>query len=203
MVLKAATAVFLQHGFSAATTDMIQQAARVSKSTIYAFFPTKEALFTAVIERECASMNNTVNTLTSTDSDITKTLMDLGKSYLHMVLSSAGLALLRTAVAEGPRFPELARTFYLAGPKAMATLIANKLSIAVNASEINVQYVGLENAANLFTSMLRGEGQMEFMTHPLTQPSEVQIERWVKLAVFTFLKAFSTRPQQDTLNTLL
>jgi AcrR family transcriptional regulator len=41
-------AVFLANGFSAATTDMIQQAAGVSKSTVYSHYPNKEALFAAV-----------------------------------------------------------------------------------------------------------------------------------------------------------
>ena len=36
-VLLAASDVFLEHGFSAATTDMIQQRAGVSKATVYAF----------------------------------------------------------------------------------------------------------------------------------------------------------------------
>src|SRR3546814_6513872 len=35
-VLRAARNVFLTHGFSAATTDMIQREAGVSKSTVYA-----------------------------------------------------------------------------------------------------------------------------------------------------------------------
>ena len=48
----AATDVFLTHGFSAATTDMIQQAAGVSKATVYASWSSKEALFSAVIEQQ-------------------------------------------------------------------------------------------------------------------------------------------------------
>src|SRR3546814_9810578 len=37
-VLRAARTVFLTHGFSAATTDMIQREAGVSKSTVYAHY---------------------------------------------------------------------------------------------------------------------------------------------------------------------
>src|SRR3546814_490726 len=60
-VLRAARNVFLTHGFSAATTDMIQREAGVSKSTVYAHYANKEALFTAVIEAECASFTKTVH----------------------------------------------------------------------------------------------------------------------------------------------
>src|SRR3546814_1130877 len=40
---------------------MIQREAGVSKSTVYAHYANKEALFTAVIEAECASFTNTVH----------------------------------------------------------------------------------------------------------------------------------------------
>ena len=39
-VLAGARSVFLAPGFSAATTDMIQRAADVSKATVYARYPT-------------------------------------------------------------------------------------------------------------------------------------------------------------------
>src|SRR5471032_3558194 len=61
-VLAGARSVFLAHGFSSATTDMIQQAAGVSKATVYARYATKEALFIAVIEAECERFLGTVRT---------------------------------------------------------------------------------------------------------------------------------------------
>jgi Transcriptional regulator len=52
-VLRAARKIFLTYGFSGATTDMIQREAAVSKSTVYAHYANKEALFIAVVEAEC------------------------------------------------------------------------------------------------------------------------------------------------------
>ncbi|TBU87548.1 TetR/AcrR family transcriptional regulator [Phytopseudomonas dryadis] len=190
-VLKAAASVFLAHGFSAATTDMIQRAAKVSKATVYACFPTKEALFAAVIERECAAMAETLRTLETAPGDVSRTLTELGLAYLRIVLSPTGLALFRVVVAEAPRFPELARRFYLAGPKVIARMIAERLEVAAQADEIDVQAVGLEAAASLFVSLLRGEGQLECLTHPDAYPSAEQLDRWVRRAVTTFLAAFA------------
>ncbi len=189
-VLQAAASVFLAHGFSAATTDMIQREAKVSKATVYACFPTKEALFAAVIERECAAMAETVRAIEAAPGDIYKTLTDLGLSYLKIVLSPTGLALFRVVVAEAPRFPDLARGFYLAGPRVIARMIAERLEAAARAGEVNVQAVGIEAAAASFVSLLRGEGQLECLTHPAAQPSTEQLDRWARLAVTTFLAAF-------------
>lgn len=192
-VLNAATSVFLTYGFSAATTDMIQRKARVSKATLYACFPTKEALFIAVMERECAAMTTTLRAIEPTSGHVSRTLTDLGLSYLEIVLSPTALALMRVTVAEAPRFPDLARRFYLAGPKVVNRLIAGQLEAAASAGEIDVQAVGVENAATLFSSLLRGEGQLECLTHPDARPSTEQLDRWARLAVSTFLGAFGVR----------
>ncbi len=189
-ILKAATTVFLAHGFSAATTDMIQRQAGVSKATVYACFPNKEALFAAVIEHECAAMTETVRAIEPATGDIAKTLSDIGLSYLQFLLSATGLALFRVIVAEAPRFPELARHFYLAGPRVTTTMVAERLAQAARRGEIDIQTVGIEAAASLFISLLRGDGQLECLTHPDTQPSAEQLDRRVRLAVMTFLGAF-------------
>jgi AcrR family transcriptional regulator len=193
VVLNAATSVFLAHGFSATTTDMIQREAGVSKATMYACFPNKEALFAAVIERQCAKMTATIQAIEASPGNVAKMLTDIGMSYLQIVLSPAGLALFRVATAEAPRFPELGRRFYLAGPKAVTSLVAVRLSEAAQAGEINVQATGIEAAAGLFISMVRGEGQLESLTHPGSQPSAAQMDHWVQLAVTTFLGAFGDK----------
>lgn len=192
-VLRAASTVFLTHGFSAATTDMIQRQAGVSKATLYACYPNKEALFAAVIEQECVSMSASVQAMPHTPGDIARTLSELGLAYLHIVLSPTGLALLRVVIAEASRFPALARRFYLVGPKAFVTLIAEKLQLASQRNEIDIHAVGVEAAATVFLSLLRGEGQMECLTHPDAPPSAAQMDRWVKLAVVTFLGAFGVQ----------
>ena len=48
-ILRAATALFLRQGFAPTTMDGITEAARVSKATLYAYYPSKEALFVEVV----------------------------------------------------------------------------------------------------------------------------------------------------------
>lgn len=198
-VLKAATTVFLAHGFSAATTDMIQREARISKATLYACFPNKEAMFAAVIERQCAIMAATIQaTLQAAPGNIARMLTDIGMSYLKFALSPTGMALYRVTIAEAPRFPELGRQFFLAGPRTVILMVAARLSEAAEAGEINVQSVGVEAAAALFISMVRGEGQMESLTHPDAPPSAAQMDHWVQLAVTAFLGAFGVPASSTT-----
>lgn len=194
VVLRAATSVFLSNGFSSATTDMIQREAGVSKATLYACFPTKEALFSAVIADCCQRMADAFLALAPEPGDIEDTLTRIGQSYLDLLLSAEGLALFRVVVAEAPRFPELGRQFYLAGPKVIADMIAAKLELADAQGAIQLHGLGAAGAAGLFISLLRGESQLECLTHPQSRPSEAQRDHWVSLAVRIFLAAVcSTR----------
>lgn len=189
-VLDAAASVFLAHGFSAATTDMIQREAGVSKATMYGCFPNKEAMFAAVIERQCARMATTIEAIEAAPGNLGRTLTAIGTSYLQIALSPVGMALYRVVAAEAPRFPDLGRRFYLAGPQAVTSLVAARVHEAAQAGEINVQSVGVDAAAALFISMVRAEGQLELLTHPGAQASAVQVDHWVQRAVVTFLRAF-------------
>jgi AcrR family transcriptional regulator len=189
-VLKAAASMFLAHGFRAATTDMIQREAAVSKATMYACFPSKEAMFVAVIERECTAMAEAIRGSRAAPGNVARMLTEIGRSYLDFILSPTMLALYRVIVAEAPRFPDLGPQFYRAGPGVVTSMVAERLGEAAQSGEIDVQSVGIEAAAVLFLGMARAEGQLECLTHPDARPSAVQTDRWVQLAVTTFLRAF-------------
>lgn len=191
-ILAAATSIFLIHGFSAATTDMIQQAAGVSKSTVYTHFENKEALFAAVIEAKCAEFAATIRAIEFERGDIESVLRTLGHAYLSIVLSEAALALLRVVVAEAPRFPALARTFYLAGPRTVSAMVAGHIASAAASREIDVRSIGVDGAAAIFLKLLRGDGLLEYLLHPNSLPSPVEIDHWVDVAALTFLRAFGT-----------
>lgn len=190
IVLEAATKIFLQHGFSASTTDMIQKEAGISKATVYNRYPNKEALFSAVIKSACSNTISQVRAIQTSSDNIENTLSEVGLTYLNITLSPKSLALFRTVAAEAIRFPHMASAFYTAGPKAIVDIVSGHLIHAANKNEINIQTIGVEQASTLFISMLRGEAHMIGVMFPDSIPSKVQIEIWTKNAVQTFIKAF-------------
>jgi len=192
-VLAGARAVFLDNGFTAATTDMIQQAAGVSKSTVYAHYPNKEALFVAVVESQCTQFLNAVNQIRFSGKRLADILLEIAQAYLEIVLSRDGLALYRIVVAEAPRFPELGRRFYLAGPAAINNIVAKGLAVADADGELDLGGIGLDSAASLFVNMVRGEAHMQCLTHPDAAASAAQRDQWAKEAVATFLRAFQKK----------
>lgn len=192
-VLRAARTVFLTHGFSAATTDMIQREAGVSKSTVYAHYPNKEALFIAVVEAQCAAFTSAVRGVEFRPGRLRETLEEMARAYLLMTISPMGLSLFRVVIAEAPRFPALARTFYLAGPCVIAGKIAEHLAHAVAAGEVDLGELGREAAASQFTNLVRSEPQLQCLTHPDSTPSAAQIDQWVAASVTTFMRAYGRK----------
>lgn len=192
-VLGAARGVFMAHGFSAATTDMIQQAAGVSKATVYAHYRTKEALFIAVVDAECERFIASIRALQLNAAQPDELLLALARAYLEIVLSPAGLDLFRVVIADAPRFPELARKFYLAGPHTLSEIVAAHLDTAAEQGQLDFSAVGRDVAASLFVNLVRGELQLQSLTHPGSVPSAAQRDLWARAAVRTFVRAYGKR----------
>lgn len=191
-ILAAARDVFLTHGFSA-STDTIQQAAGVSKATIYAHFDSKEALFVAVVEKQCNGLMELLRNAGSLAGQLREALTAIGRIYLTHALSPTGLALVRIVASEAPRFPQLARTFYVSGPEVFCSIIGEHLKRGVENGEVELSAIGLDSATQQFCSLVRGQAQLELLMHPHSRASENQIEHWVDIAVITFLRAYGPR----------
>ena len=106
-ILDAAAKVFLERGFSGASVDEIAEVACAGKPTIYARFPNKEALFAAVIER-LVRREIGLEGVPCVGASLDDRLKALAAAILNTVLVPETIGLIRVAVAEARRFPELA-----------------------------------------------------------------------------------------------
>src|SRR5580700_3379855 len=109
-ILDAARKVFLERGFEGASIDEIAEVARSGKPTIYARFLDKRALFTAVVTRDILSRISEFKAEVPTGATIEERLTSAASTLLHWGLDSERIALMRLAIAEARRFPDLAST---------------------------------------------------------------------------------------------
>src|ERR1700681_1314312 len=109
-ILDAARKIFLERGFEGASIDEIAQVARSGKPTIYARFRDKRALFTEVVTRDILSRITEFKSEVPTGATIEERLTSAASTLLHWGLDSERIALMRLAVAEARRFPDLAST---------------------------------------------------------------------------------------------
>jgi AcrR family transcriptional regulator len=109
-ILNAARKLFLSRGFEGASIDEIALAARAGKPTIYARFGDKRALFTAVVTRDVLSRIAKFSSEAPAEGTIDERLTRIGIALLHWTLDDERMGLMRLAIAEAQRFPDLAST---------------------------------------------------------------------------------------------
>jgi TetR/AcrR family transcriptional regulator len=116
-ILEAAFRVFGARGLHQATLDDVARAAGITKGTIYLYFPSKAALFTAMLKtRVNAIMPPVELPLDGRDARETRTrLLGLGQRLYRFFRTPAFLAMYRSVVSEAFQFPEAAATLYREG----------------------------------------------------------------------------------------
>lgn len=101
---------FVAQGFSEANIARIARDAGVSKKTIYARFPSKDALLVAVVEdiaaRACTSVQDDTISHTGEPAQV---LTEFGMKMARDWTSPRGLAIYRLVVGEIDRLPRLAK----------------------------------------------------------------------------------------------
>ena len=90
--------------------DEIAEVARSGKPTIYARFRDKRALFTAVVTRDILSRITQFKGEVPTGATIEERLTNAASTLLHWGVDGERIALMRLAIAEAHRFPDLAST---------------------------------------------------------------------------------------------
>ena len=115
-IIRAATEVFLRHGYLGATTDEVAARASVSKQTLYKHFADKQHLFAEVILDTTLhvvdGLSNAVASTLRDAQDVRKALRDLADGFLRGLLQPDVLRLRRLVIAEADRFPEVGRAWF-------------------------------------------------------------------------------------------
>ena len=106
-ILNAARDLFLDHGFEGASIDDIAGAARSGKPTIYARFPNKQAIFAAAITHHVMAKYSELADLVATGATLEERLTNIGIAILQRALNEEWIGLIRLAIGEARRFPDL------------------------------------------------------------------------------------------------
>jgi AcrR family transcriptional regulator len=115
-ILEAAFQIFGSRGLHQATLEEVARQAGISKGTIYLYFPSKAALFSAMLK---ARVNDFMPAVEAPRDGGASTIRDrlntLGRHLYRFFRSPAYLAMYRTMVSEAMDFPEAAALLYREG----------------------------------------------------------------------------------------
>ena len=154
-VLRAATSSFLAHGYGSSVDDIARRAG-VAKQTIYAHFPSKDALFKEVAHD---LTRRVLVELEGEPKDLRAGLVRFALAYRERVLSAEGIATFRTVMPEVPRFKALARSMYAASAGEMVRQLAAYLEGAMQAGTLRRDEPLF--AAELLLGMLVGHDRIK------------------------------------------
>lgn len=136
VILKAATEVFIEHGFTGSSIDQIAARAGVSKPTIYSHFDGKEKLFVAIMNAICDDFAVPILEPGADTEDLSVILVRIADNYTRSILQPHVISLHRLFVAEAERFPDLSRRYYQVGPERVHKTLADFLKVRMARGEI-------------------------------------------------------------------
>jgi AcrR family transcriptional regulator len=193
-ILEVARAAFLRHGYAAVSMAAIAAEVGGSKGTLYGYFPSKEALFSAVLRSVEEEHALPALTILDREGSVREILTALARAVIRFSLLPEALASYRLAVAEAGRFPELSQSFYENGRLQAYLRIAAWMRAQIDAGRLHPaepqwlaqQFARLCQAGPLEAALFGLERQV---------PAEEQAEL-ADFAVETFLRAHAT-PRGD------
>ncbi|CAH1387497.1 TetR/AcrR family transcriptional regulator [Candidatus Nitrotoga sp. M5] len=182
-ILSIATKIFFREGYGRASMDKVHSELGGSKRTLYNYFPSKEALFEAIVTQVSDQVLTALRPPLG-DADLRTTLVKMGNDYLGVLLSPVGISLYRAMVSEAPHFPELAHTFFENGPSRSSHHLAAFFRDQ-NAQGL-IEVSDPQIAAEHFLGAVRGDIHLAAVL-TAKRPSKQMVEAAVAQTVRTFL----------------
>jgi AcrR family transcriptional regulator len=192
-VMEAGSKLFTEQGFGAVSMDQVAKAAGVSKATVYAHFQSKEQLFVAIVRAACLSYADNVMPEVRDAPDMRAALTRIGRSIAGFLMAPRTMAIYRVIVAEGPRFPDLARRYYETGPRTFKRLLTQYLTEAMEKGLLKMENPRL--ASDQFCGMVRGPLYMQVLLNVQDDPDALQVDTVVNGAVEVFLRSYGPNSQ--------
>lgn len=106
-ILAAAEQLFLAQGYGATTMDAIAREARVTKQTVYRYFPSKQALFTRLIQQN----NGDHTPFRFGSGPVHQELQAYAEAFITFHMAPKRLSLYQLMLGESKTHPEIAEVF--------------------------------------------------------------------------------------------
>lgn len=183
LLREAAETVFLRDGYAAAHMDDVAQLAGMSKRTLYQHFPSKAALFEAVMQ-DClcpiimdAALEN--------EPDLATALRGMLVSLTRHLFQPRQVAIFRLIIGEVKGSPELADAFHQAGPGKGATALERRLAAEMADGRLTAD--DPREAARMLFGMAIGAAHMFLLLGLQGPPDDTELEDRADTAVRVFL----------------
>lgn len=194
LILTAATALFLELGYDRTSLARIAERAGVSRATLFKQFPSKAALFDAIVTESWSTADEEA---TPPPGNIVDGLRTIGRRYAELLSRAQMTDLFRIVIAELPRFPELADAQFSQGKMPYFESVRDYLQAEHEAGTVRVEDVDL--AATQFLGMISNYIFWPALLVPDWKVSDERVAQVVDEAVRTLAARYAvTEPGPST-----
>jgi len=191
-VLAGAKTVFDRDGYEGASMSRIAREAGVSKGTLYNYFESKAELFAAYVAQQCtAKLDQVFAPSPGSDPSPAAVLRTIGTRMVDMMLSPVGVTIYRVVTSEATKFPELARTFFEAGPARAIAALADWLAAETASGRLAITDPVF--AAEQFFSLCQTRLCLRRALELEGPPKPEEVARVVDAAVAMFLASYAAK----------
>jgi AcrR family transcriptional regulator len=194
-IVEIAIGLFAEMGYEGASMNELARRAGGSKGTIYGYFPSKEALFEAVVRATATNhLAEAVRALPA-DVDTRESLESALRRFAERVLvgtmdGDRGLAVYRMIVAEAGR-SDVGQLFYASGPRECMEALAKLLAVAMDRGLL--RKADPRVTALHFISLATAENTERLYQRSPARLTPAQVRQMVKRAVVVFFAGAEAR----------
>jgi len=186
-ILEVAARSFRERGFADTSMSTIAAELGGSKTTLWTYFPSKDALFAAVIDAKIENFQSRLDEALIPSGGPAAALARFGRLFLTKLLDPQSVALHRMIVAESERFPQIGEAFAVRGPDRVRMRLCRYMEEEMAAGRLRQGNPLI--AARQFIGLCQSGCYLDRMWRPmraLTSDPEAD----VAAAVETFLRAW-------------
>ena len=189
-ILQAAFDVFTDKGFHGARMLDVANRARASKATLYARYPSKEALFEALMAWSTRQGTEALDAIAADQTlDPLAALHRFAAHLLALMLQPKKLALFRIAVAEGDRLSAVGRTYSAFtrdhGVERVRAIVARLVKQGLIEIDDRAEF------GHSFIGLLQGELFSRALLGTIPAPGREEIDRHARRAVTRLMRAYA------------
>jgi AcrR family transcriptional regulator len=187
-ILDAALELLVAEGYAGTSMQKVARAAGASKETLYAWFGDKAGLFEALVAREAAAMNATLDAALARESEGAEprvVLERFGRQVLALLFGARSISINRAAIAAAVAHPELGRVLAAGGRESSGARVVAYLAAQHAAGRLDVP--DPRAAFERLMGLLLGDVQVRVLMGAVDPPGESARRTRAKRAVDAFL----------------
>ncbi len=189
-LIEKAGQLFLEMGYSKVSLELIAREAHVAVRTIYVKFGGKAGLFKEVLiaNRDRFISPHQLETDPRPMKDV---IGEFSEHFLSMITAPEALAVQRMVIAEAKTNPELAHSFFEAGPRQSREMLSNYFARPDIRAQLR-DNLAMELLPGYLINCVMGDPFSRFLFDPAEQPrAEVRTRLYQRLELFyqSILKA--------------